>query len=60
MSVHKFKNLIFLIIKLQSILEKINVIAINNNHLKNEEDYIDDLIEKMDKMSIKEKDKFKK
>ncbi len=60
MSVHKFKNLVFLIIKLQSILEKINVIAINNNHLKNEEDYIDDLIEKMDKMSIKEKDKFKK
>ena len=32
----------------------------NNNHLKNEEDYIDDLMEKMDKMNIKEEEKIKK
>ena len=53
-------KILFIIIKLQSISEKINVIAMNNNHLKNEEDYIDDLMEKMDKMNIKEEEKIKK
>ena len=53
-------QILFIIIKLQSISEKINVIAMNNNHLKNEEDYIDDLMEKMDKMNIKEEDKIQK
>ena len=32
----------------------------NNNHIKNEDEYIDDLMEKMDKMNIKEKDKIEK
>lgn len=32
----------------------------NNNHLKNEEEYIDDLMDKMDKMNIKEEDKIAK
>ena len=27
----------------------------NNNHIKNEEQYIDDLLDKMDKMNIKDK-----
>jgi hypothetical protein len=31
-----------------------------NNHLKNEEEYIDDLMDKMDKMNIKEEDKIEK
>ena len=60
----KIKNInnqiLFIIIKLQSISEKINVITMNNNsHLKNEEDYINNLM-KMDKMLIKEKDKIQK
>ena len=42
-------QILFIIIKLQSISEKINDIAMNNNHLKNEEEYIDDLMDKMDK-----------
>ena len=53
-------QILFIIIKLQSILEKINDIAMNNNHLKNEEEYIDDLMDKMDKMNIKEEDKIAK
>ena len=50
-------QILFIIIKLQSISEKINDIAMKNNHLKNEKDYIDDL---MDKMNIKEEDKIAK
>jgi len=53
-------QILFIIIKLQSISEKINDIAMNNNHLKNEEEYIDDLMDKMDKMNIKEEDKIAK
>ena len=53
-------QILFIIIKLQSISEKINDIAMNNNHLKNEEEYIDDLMDKMDKMNIREEDKIKK
>lgn len=54
------KQIVFIIIKLQGISEKINNIAMNNNHIKNEDEYIDDLIEKMDKMNIKDKDKIEK
>ena len=43
------------IIKLQSLTEKINDIAMNNNHLKNEDEYIDDLMDKMGKMNMKDK-----
>ena len=50
-------QILFIIIKLQSISEKINDIAMKNNHLKNEKEYIDDL---MDKMNIKEEDKIAK
>ena len=61
---NKIKNInhqiLFIIIKLQSISEKINDIAMNNNHIKNEDEYIDDLMDKMDKMNIKEKDKIEK
>ena len=53
-------QILFIIIKLQSISEKINDIAMNNNHIKNEEEYIDDLMEKMNKMNINEKDKIEK
>lgn len=53
-------QILFIIIKLQSISEKINDIAIKNNHLKNEEEYIDDLMDKMDKTNIKEEDKIEK
>ena len=54
------KQILFIIIKLQRISEKINDIAMNNNHLKTEEEYIDDLMDKMDKMNIREKDKIEK
>ncbi len=53
-------QILFIIFKLQNISEKINDIAMNNNHIKNEDEYIDDLMEKMDKMNIKEKDKIEK
>ena len=49
----KFRKKIFIRIKLKNISEKINVIAMNNNHLKHEGNYIDDLIEKINKMKIK-------
>ena len=54
------RQILFIIVKLQNISEKINDIAMNNNHIKNEDEYIDDLMEKMDKMNIKEKEKIEK
>ena len=48
------------ILKLQNLTEKINKIAMNNNHLKNEDEYVDDLMDKMDKMNIRDKDKIEK
>ena len=54
------KQILFIIIRLQSISQKINDIALNNNHIKNEDEYMDDLMEKMNKMNIKEKDKIEK
>jgi hypothetical protein len=54
------KQILFIIIKLQTISEKLSDIAMSTNHIKTEDEYIDDLIEKMDKMNIKEKDKIQK
>ena len=48
-------KILITIIKLQSLTEKINDIAMNNNHLKNEDEYIDDLMDKMGKMNMKDK-----
>ena len=47
------------ILTLQNLTEKINDIAMNNNHLKTEDEYIDDLMDKMDKMNIRDKEKTK-
>ena len=54
------KSIFATIIKLQNLTEKINKIAMNNNHLKNEDQYVDDLMDKMDKMNIKDMDKIEK
>ena len=54
------KQILFIIIKLQTISEKLSDIAMSTNHIKTEDEYIDDLIEKMNKMNIKEKDKIQK
>ena len=48
------------IIRLQSLTEKINDIAMNNNHMKNEDEYIDDLMDKMNKMNLKDKSQIEK
>ena len=48
------------ILTLQNLTEKINDIAMNNNHLKTEDEYIDDLMDKMDKMNIRDRDKIEK
>lgn len=53
-------KILFTILKLQRLTEKINDIAMNNNHLKNEDDYIDDLMEKMEKMNMKDKDQIER
>ena len=54
------KQILFIIIKLQTISEKLSDIAMSTNHIKTEDEYIDDLIEKMDKMNMKEKYKIQK
>ena len=46
----------FIIIKLQSINEKINVIAMNSNHIKTEDEYIDFLKDKMKDIGIKDEE----
>ena len=53
-------DILIIIMKLQSISEKINDIAMNNHHLKTEEEYLDDLMDKMDKMNLKEEEKREK
>lgn len=53
-------EILIIIMKLQSISEKINDIAMNNHHLKTEEEYLDDLMDKMDKMNLKEEEKREK
>lgn len=60
----KIKNInnqiIFIIIKLQSISEKISDNCIIGSFTKNEDDYIDNLINQMDSLNIKEQDKIRK
>ena len=51
------KQIIFIIIKLQTFLEKLNDITMNNNYAKSEEDYIDYL---MEKIIFREKEKINK
>ncbi len=46
----------FIIIKLQSINKKINVIAMNSNHIKTEDEYIDFLKDKMKDIGIKDEE----
>ena len=49
----------FIIIKLKAISEKINDIAMNNNHLKTEDEYIDSLKDKMEEIGIKDEEQQK-
>ena len=60
----KIKNInnqiIFIIIKLQGNSEKIFGNAMVDNFTKKEDDYIDDLINQMDTMNIREQEKIKK
>ena len=53
-------KLLITILKIQSLNERVNDIAMNNNHIKNEEQYIDDLLAKMDKMNIRDKAQIEK
>lgn len=46
----------FIIIKLKNISNKINDIAMNNNHLKTEEEYIDSLEDNMKEIGIKDEE----
>ena len=46
----------FTIIKLQNVTEKYNAIAMNSNHMKTEDEYIDFLKEKMENMGIKDEE----
>ena len=50
-------QILFIVIKLQSVYEIITDIVMNNTHFINEEEYIDVL---MDKINIKEEDKIAK
>ena len=54
------KDLFTTIIKLQRISKKLNEIAMNNNHIKNEEDYINDLIQKLGDIDLNENEKIEK
>ena len=54
------KQIIFIIIKLQGISEKIKDNEMVDNFTKSEDDYIDGLINQMDTMNIKEKEKISK
>ena len=48
------------ITSLQNITEKLEKIAMNSAHLRNEEDYIDDCLKKMDSANLKENEKIEK
>ena len=55
--IYNIRNeIIFIIIKLQSINEKINAIAMNCIHMKTEDEYIDYLKEKMEMIGIKDRE----
>ena len=49
----------FIIIKLKGISQKINDIAMNNNSLKTEDEYIDSLRDKMEEVGIKDEEQMK-
>ena len=49
----------FIIIKLKGISDKINDIAMNNNHLKTEDEYIDSLKDKMEEIGLKDEEQEK-
>ena len=49
----------FIIIRLKQISEKINDIAMNNNHLKTEDEYIDSLRDKMEEIGLKDEEQEK-
>lgn len=49
----------FIIIRLKGISEKINDIAMNNNHLKTEDEYIDSLKDKMEEIGLKDEEQEK-
>ena len=53
-------QILFIIIKLQGFSEKINDIAMNNNHIKTEDEYIDSLKDKMDEIGYKDKEQIEK
>ena len=58
--IENIKNQItYIIIKLQSISEKINDIAMNNNHSKTEDEYIDSLKDKMEEVGLNDEDQKK-
>ena len=54
------KQILFIIIKLQTLSEKINVIAMNNNHTKTEDEYIDSLKDNMDGIGYKDDEQINK
>ena len=54
------KQILFIIIKLQTLSEKINVIAMNNNHTKTEDEYIDSLKDNMNGIGYKDDEQIKK
>jgi hypothetical protein len=49
----------YIIIKLKRVSKRINDIAMNNNHLKTEDEYIDSLKDKMEEIGIKDEEKEK-
>ena len=49
----------FIIIRLKTISQKINDIAMNNNSLKTEDEYIDSLRDKMEEVGIKDEEQMK-
>ena len=54
------KQILFIIIKLQTLSEKINVIAMNNNHTKTEDEYIDSLKDNMNGIGYKDDEQINK
>ena len=49
-------NMVIIIMKLQNLSEKLNDIAMNHNHLKNEEEYINSLQDQMKETGLKDEE----
>ena len=49
-------NMIIIIIKLQNLSEKLNDIAMNHHHIKNEEEYINSLQDQMKETGLKDEE----